>query len=51
MFRVPTYSYVGSKLVNGMLYSTADTRALIELLAAIQSDGDALAPGHDMNLT
>ena len=42
MFRVPQYNYVGSKLVDGMLYSTADTRALIELLAAIRSNGDAL---------
>ena len=42
MFRVPSFNYVGSKLGNGMLYSTADTRALIELLAAIRSNGDAL---------
>jgi hypothetical protein len=42
LFR-PGFNYVGSKLVNGMLYSTADTRALIELLAAIQADDEAVA--------
>jgi hypothetical protein len=42
LFR-PGFNYVGSKLVNGMLYSTADTRALIELLAAIQIGGEAVA--------
>ena len=42
LFR-PAFNYVGSKLVNGMLYSTADTRALIELLATLQVAGEAVA--------
>jgi hypothetical protein len=42
LFR-PAFNYVGSKLVNGMLYSTADTRALIELLAALETGGEATA--------
>jgi hypothetical protein len=42
LFR-PGFHYVGSKLVNGMLYSTADTRALIELLATIQIGREAVA--------
>jgi len=32
------FTYVTGKLVNGMLYSTADTRALVELLAALKFD-------------
>jgi len=35
LFR-PAFAYVTSKLVNGMLYSTADTRALVELLASLK---------------
>jgi hypothetical protein len=35
---LPAFRYVTSKLVDGMLYSTADTRALIELLAAMRFD-------------
>jgi hypothetical protein len=38
---VPAFRHVTSKLVDGMLYSTADTRALVELLAGLgfrQSD-------------
>ena len=35
---LPAFRYVTSKLVDGMLYSTADTRALIELLAALRFD-------------
>jgi hypothetical protein len=42
LFR-PAFNYVGARLVDGMLYSTADTRALIELLSAIQAGGPALA--------
>jgi hypothetical protein len=42
LFR-PAFNYVGAKLVNGMLYSTADTRALIELLAALETGGEATA--------
>lgn len=37
LFR-PAFDFVASKLVNGMLYSTADTRALVELLAALKFD-------------
>ena len=37
LFR-PAFAYVTGKLVNGMLYSTADTRALVELLAALKFD-------------
>ncbi len=37
LFR-PAFAFVTSKLVNGMLYSTADTRALVELLSALKFD-------------
>lgn len=37
LFR-PAFTFVTSKLVNGMLYSTADTRALVELLASLKFD-------------
>lgn len=37
LFR-PAFTFVTSKLVNGMLYSTADTRALVELLASLKLD-------------
>ena len=37
LFR-PAFAFVTGKLVNGMLYSTADTRALVELLAALKFD-------------
>lgn len=37
LFR-PAFTYVTGKLVNGMLYSTADTRALVELLASLKYD-------------
>jgi hypothetical protein len=37
LFR-PAFAFVCGKLVNGMLYSTADTRALVELLAALKFD-------------
>jgi hypothetical protein len=37
LFR-PAFTYVTGKLVNGMLYSTADTRALVELLASLKFD-------------
>ncbi len=37
LFR-PAFAFVTGKLVNGMLYSTADTRALVELLAALKLD-------------
>jgi hypothetical protein len=32
---LPAFRYVTGKLVDGMLYSTADTRALVELLAGL----------------
>ncbi|MFQ5576752.1 MAG: hypothetical protein ACE5G8_07170 [Anaerolineae bacterium] len=35
LFR-PAFAYVTGRLVNGMLYSTADTRALVELLASLK---------------
>jgi hypothetical protein len=35
LFR-PAFATVSSQLVNGMLYSTADTRALVELLASLR---------------
>ncbi len=37
LFR-PAFAFVTGKLVNGMLYSTADTRALVHLLASLQFD-------------
>ena len=42
LFR-PAFTFVTSKLVNGMLYSTADTRALVELLASLKFDPAAHA--------
>lgn len=35
---LPAFRYVCGKIVDGMLYSTADTRALVELLAALRYD-------------
>ncbi len=58
LFR-PAFSFVTSKLVNGMLYSTADTRALVELLSAltpsVSSRGDkegmrAVIDGQEVTL-
>jgi hypothetical protein len=49
---VPAFRYVTGKLVDGMLYSTADTRALVELLAGLgfrQSD-TALIDGREVPL-
>lgn len=37
LFR-PAFTFVTGHLVNGMLYSTADTRALVELLASLKFD-------------
>lgn len=42
LFR-PAFNYVGSKVINGGLYSTADTRALVELLAMIRAGDEPLA--------
>jgi hypothetical protein len=33
------FAYVGARLINGRLYSTADTRALVELLAVMTAGG------------
>jgi hypothetical protein len=49
---VPAFRYVTGKLVDGMLYSTADTRALVELLAGLgfhESD-TALIDGREVPL-
>jgi hypothetical protein len=40
---LPAFRTVCSKLVDGMLYSTADTRALVELLAALRFDAAQIA--------
>ena len=49
---VPAFRYVSGNLVDGMLYSTSDTRALVELLAGLGfSAGDtALIDGREMPL-
>ena len=51
LFR-PAFAFVTSKLVNGMLYSTADTRALVELLAALKFDPatQAVVDGREVTL-
>jgi hypothetical protein len=51
LFR-PAFAFVTGKLVNGMLYSTADTRALVELLASLKFDKAARAviDGQDVAL-
>jgi len=50
---VPAFRYVTGKLVDGMLYSTADTRALVELLAGLgfRATDTALIDGHDVPLS
>ncbi len=46
------FQYVGSKVVNGMLFSTADTRALVELFAAIDRTGSrARVDGRETTIT
>jgi hypothetical protein len=49
---LPAFRYVTSKLVDGMLYSTADTRALVELLAALRFDRNdtAVVDGQTVQL-
>jgi len=42
LFR-PAFATVTGRLINGMLYSTADTRALVELLASLRFDPAARA--------
>ena len=51
LFR-PAFAYVTSQLINDMLYSTADTRALVELLAFLRFDSAATAiiDGQEVNL-
>jgi hypothetical protein len=49
---VLAFRYVTGKLVDGMLYSTADTRALVELLAGLGfgATDTALIDGHEAPL-
>jgi hypothetical protein len=49
---VPAFRYVTGKLVDGMLYSTADTRALVELLAGLgfRATDTALIDGREVPL-
>lgn len=48
----PAFNYVGSKLTNGRLFSTADTRALVELLSFLSVDAkEALIDGQRQILT
>ena len=49
---VPAFRYVTGKLVDGMLYSTADTRALVELLAGLgfRAGDTALIDGRETPL-
>lgn len=49
---VPAFRYVTGKLVDGMLYSTADTRALVELLAGLgfRATDTALIDGREAPL-
>lgn len=51
LFR-PAFNYVTSKLVNGMLYSTADTRALVQLLDSLKFDpaARAIIDGEEVGL-
>lgn len=39
----PAFNYIGSKMIAGGLISTADTRALVELLASLRSNEEAVA--------
>ena len=50
---LPAFRYVTSQLVDGILYSTADTRALVELLAALRFDANdtAIIDGHVIQLS
>ena len=49
---VPAFRYVTGRLVDGMLYSTADTRALVELLAGLgfRATDTALIDGQEIPL-
>lgn len=42
LFR-PAFAFVAGRLINGMLFSTADTRALVELLSSLRFDPAARA--------
>jgi hypothetical protein len=50
---VPAFRYVTGHLVDGMLYSTADTRALVELLAGLgfRVGDTAQIDGHEVPLS
>jgi hypothetical protein len=50
---LPAFRYVTGSLIDGRLYSTADTRALVELLASLRFDdtGTALIDGQQVSLT
>ncbi len=50
---VPAFRHVTSRLVDGMLYSTADTRALVELLAGLgfRESDTALLDGQEVRLS
>jgi hypothetical protein len=49
---VPAFRHVTARLVDGMLYSTADTRALVELLAGLgfRATDTALIDGREVPL-
>jgi hypothetical protein len=49
---LPAFRYVTGQLVDGMLYSTADTRALVELLAGLgfRAGDTALIDGREVPL-
>lgn len=48
----PAFNYVGARMIGGGLHSTADTRALVELLASLRSSGEAAAivDGHETTI-
>jgi hypothetical protein len=51
LFR-PAFAYTTGRLINGMLYSTADTRALVALLSSLKFDSAsrAVIDGREVNL-
>lgn len=46
----PAFNYIGSKMIAGGLTSTADTRALVELLASLRSGDEAVARVDGMEM-
>jgi hypothetical protein len=50
---LPAFTFVTSQLIDGRLYSTADTRALVEMLASLQVDSaaEAIIDGREVKLT